>query len=367
MQFRTAVALALAGVAFSTKWTFAVAQSQVQGVGFTFASGVSDDGRVVAGYDLEQAWRWTREGGPMPLGRPGASRSIGRDVSSDGSIILGTLDKSVEDNTILQPFLWTEAHGLQVLGEDVFGEARGLSGDGSTVAGWGQYAWRWTAGEGEQMLGGGNVLRYHRSQGFATSSDGSVVVGTGIVEIGAGEAFRWTQQTGMRGLGLLTGGTDSNATAVSPDGRVVVGNAQSVNGREAFRWEDGVMVGLGDLPGGLFSSFAQGVSGDGKIVVGGGRTEQGFEAFFWDAAHGMRRFEDALASDYGIGSGGWVFHTVNDVSADGTVFAGDGINPSGRREGWVVIVPEPSALVAVGIVFAVFAIRRTRRASIVNS
>lgn len=49
---------------------------------------------------------------------------------------------------------------------------------------------------------------------------------------------------------------------------------------EAFRWtSDGGMVGLGDLPGGRFDSFAIGVSADGSVIVGGGNIADGTEAF----------------------------------------------------------------------------------------
>ena len=52
------------------------------------------------------------------------------------------------------------------------------------------------------------------------------------------------------GLGDLPGGEyRSDATAVSANGKVVVGQSDSALGQEGFRWtrSDG-MVGLGDLP-----------------------------------------------------------------------------------------------------------------------
>ena len=54
--------------------------------------------------------------------------------------------------------------------------------------------------------------------------------------------------------------------AVSADGSAIVGASQSGNGREAFRWtpETG-MVGLGDLPGGGFGSAA--LAADGRTIL----------------------------------------------------------------------------------------------------
>jgi probable HAF family extracellular repeat protein len=82
-------------------------------------------------------------------------------------------------------------------------------------------------------------------------------------------------------LGDLAGGeVSSTASAISPDGLVVVGWSSSENGVEAFRWTlEGGMEGLGDLPGGEFSSRARDVSAEGLVVVGGGGSERGEEGF----------------------------------------------------------------------------------------
>src|SRR5688500_15710130 len=74
-------------------------------------------------------------------------------------------------------------------------------------------------------------------------------------------------------LGELPGSTyRSEAAAVSGDGRVVVGTSYSDNGKEAFRWtaETG-MVGLGNVPeapAGRFEFGVTGVSFDGSVIVG---------------------------------------------------------------------------------------------------
>jgi uncharacterized membrane protein len=63
----------------------------------------------------------------------------------------------------------------------------------------------------------------------------------------------------------------------------VVGWSKSFMVFEAFRWStEGGMVGLGDFPGGIEHSYAYGVSGDGRVVVGRGYSELGSEAFRWE-------------------------------------------------------------------------------------
>ena len=114
------------------------------------------------------------------------------------------------------------------------------------------------------------------------------------------------------------------------------------------------MVGLGDLPGGIFSSTAFALSGDGKVIVGDGRTDLGFEAFVWDEINGMRSIRTML-QDFGVDIEGWSFRIAKGVSYDGTVIIGNGTNPDGEPEGWIVTIPEPTILplMALGILATV--------------
>lgn len=151
--------------------------------------------------------------------------------------------------------------------------------------------------QGLGFLPGGS---FSRSFAHGVSADGSVVVGESSSVNSPAEAFRWIQGTGMVGLGFLPGGgpsanlnAGSNALGISADGSVVVGysNIPNVNGGyggyEAFRWTQATgMVGLGDLPGGIFDSKATGVSADGSVVVGNGTGFYG-TAFRWTQATGM--------------------------------------------------------------------------------
>jgi probable HAF family extracellular repeat protein len=147
------------------------------------------------------------------------------------------------------------------------------------------------------------------SYATAVSADGSVVVGTGNTASGT-EAFRWTIDNGMVGLGA-----SSSASDVSADGAVVVGRW----GSQAFRWTQGTgIVGLGDFPGGLFSSTANAVSDDGSVIVGRGAREvcdrngcrNIFPPFRWTQSSG-------LVLVVGIQS-------AMDISADGSVIVGGG-------------------------------------------
>ncbi|MEO0093637.1 MAG: hypothetical protein ABIK67_05210, partial [candidate division WOR-3 bacterium] len=149
------------------------------------AHGVSDDGRVVAGwagvYSPHRAWRWTPFTGMQDIG----SLASGRDA---------------------------EAWGLSANGQVIVGY--GFIGTGNVYRGF-----RW---ENDSMYQfgtfGGSV-----SWAYAASFDGSVVAGSAEHSSGYNHAFRWTSDSGMQDLGVLPGALRSVARGISVDGRVVVG------------------------------------------------------------------------------------------------------------------------------------------------
>lgn len=171
--------------------------------------------------------------------------------------------------------------------------------------------------------------RYSRP--WDLSADGSVVVGESRSTKGL-EAFRWTLDTGMVGLGHL-GGAESLSTAlgVSANGFVIVGGSRSPESgdrTEVFRWTAVTgMVGLGDLPGGEYASAASGVSGDGSVVAGNSASDLSpswGEAFRWTAATGL--------VGLGVLSGSAIPTSVPwRISADGTVIVGWASSENGRE------------------------------------
>jgi probable HAF family extracellular repeat protein len=160
------------------------------------------------------------------------------------------------------------------------------------------------------------------------SCDGSVVVGVSDTPIGA-EAFRWTNATGMVGIGELPGGDSfSRATGVSYDGNVIVGFSSSGpqgGVYEAFLWTaaTGTMIGLGDVPGvpiGSYVSEATGISGNSTdasnaVVTGRGT---GPEAFGWTLQSGMFGLGVDVPGPYPTGAHSW----GGAISADGHAIVG---------------------------------------------
>lgn len=85
-----------------------------------------------------------------------------------------------------------------------------------------------------------------------------------VVAIDAGRAIRWTRATGPIDLGTLPTGQGANATSMSADGSVIVGNS----GTAPFRWT--MATGMIPLvyPASASSAAAWDISGAGHITVG---------------------------------------------------------------------------------------------------
>jgi probable HAF family extracellular repeat protein len=206
--------------------------------------------------------------------------------------------------------------------------AKGVSADGTVVVGKssssnGAEAFRWTAQTG--IVGLGDLLPNppFESDARAISADGLVIAGQGHTTLDA--AYRCTTTSGMTELPQLPGGFigGGGATALSADGCVAVGHDNSANGYEAFRWVAGQGIqGLGDLPGGDFWSEATAVSADGQVVVGYSKTATGNRAFRWEAGLGMVELAVLPGATQSYAWG---------ISADGSVIVG---SSNGRPVQW---------------------------------
>lgn len=203
-------------------------------------------------------------------------------LTADGSAFVGTVYRSYAQS-IQSGFIWTAAGGVQPVGD--------RPADSPLI----------------------QAESYTSSD---ISADGSVIVGRASGAIfGMAGAYRWTADGGFQSLGTLEGGISSNATAVSGDGKVVVGYDGFLNG-EGFRWtEAGGMQSLGFLPGGETEKNVQPAAAnfDGSVVVGMAVTDDYKQnAFRWTEQTGMEALP-SLDNKMNVAS---------DISWDGTIISG---------------------------------------------
>lgn len=250
----------------------------------SIGSALSADGSMVVGWTQgpDTATRWTPSGSSNTLGGlPGASYSGARGISADGSVIVGVSGGGSWGTP--SAVRWSNLSGAQYLGP---GEAWSVSADGSTIVGSsGGTAAVWGP-SGFMSLGS---LGGSSSTAYASSGTGTIVVGESASAEG-NRAFAWSAATGMRSLGTLPGGSGSRAADVSADGSVVVGFCNSDGGRAAI-WHatfgamalyDYLQLSGTDMSGWSSLHMATAVSGDGRLVVGMGRFNGQIQGFIAD-------------------------------------------------------------------------------------
>src|SRR5215831_8283635 len=156
--------------------------------------------------------------------------------------------------------------------------AYAVSADGTVVVGQsnsdsGLQAFRWTAEGGMVGLGAfANPGGFQSSQALAVSADGSVIGGASVRPNSLnedGSPFLWTQAGGLVYPGSLGGTEGGEAFGLSPDGTILVGFASGRDfNYDAFTWTVG--TGIVALP--RMTNQAQGkalgVSADGSLIVG---------------------------------------------------------------------------------------------------
>jgi probable HAF family extracellular repeat protein len=322
------------------------------------AFAISSEGAVVGGLSYAREYQsddvgadailWTEQSGLVGLGGlPGLPATVVYGLSDGGLTAVGLAGYGSSVRS--RAFRWDINGGMIDLGTlssspSVYNTsyAKAVSSDGAVVVGRakspdGREAFRWTAEDGMVGLGdlpGGS----HSSRAADVSADGSVIVGSGTVDesgVARHRAFYWTLADGMTSMPLPDEAAYSKATAVSADGLTVVGDTgtESTFIHDAFRWtaEAGYQM-LGAPTPDTMSINPRDVSADGSRVVGwyglpapADPNAQMVRPFIWDVEHGGRDLQQVLVDEYGLPElGEWAISDVRAISADGLVMVGSG-------------------------------------------
>ncbi len=252
---------------------------------------------------------------------PGDSVTVVRAVSGDGSTVVGTSGAFPDQRA----FYWTDATGLVELPFTANNsQAWDVSYDGGVIVGQdGSTGVRWVDGVMEVLQG---TEEFGNFQPTSVSDDGNFAAGRAFPP---GSPFyaaaRWTED-GITDLGELeTDDFPVLATAISSAGSIVVG----ISDPQAYRWTERTgMVGLGFLPGFDEYSTTQAISGNGKII--GGQADIGFDdgyvAVYWDEEMNIHEIPSVIPSAS-------VANAVTAANFDGSWLVGlnTGSNPSARE------------------------------------
>jgi uncharacterized membrane protein len=197
----------------------------------------------------------------------------------------------------------------------------------------------------------------------AANNDANVVVGWQDGSTGFRQGAMWVN--GTQTLVVDGGGLEvSELLDVDAAGVYAVGGSAATQGFVAYRWSiGGGFQSLGTIFNPSWRGAGTSVSDDGKTVVGYYRQSPGpatlGEGFIWVEGLGMQNLTTYVTNNGVALPTGWVLSLPLAISGDGTTFAGLARTPTGNR-GFVVSVPEPASMGAIGVGGLAVLLRRRR-------
>ncbi len=299
---------------------------------------ISRDGQSLTGRIGSQNVILSRSQGIQPLSITGASDSSleepqwYRGVSNDRQVFVGIGETDQSRDSDEEVLRWEDKLQWHTLtaSDSEFGA---ISEDGSVVVGNffeddaeddQTYAFHWSVDDRLQRIPFILVPDATRYRGEATdvSADGRIVVGYSTGRIGGAnprapiEAFLWTAETETVGLGALKPDHNSFATAISGDGKFIVGYSECESDGQAFiRDEANGMVGLPGTDPQYSRAFF--VTNDGQFIFGDSRNE----LVVWDENREVHELGQFLRRA-GVDIDAWTDLSVLDVSDEGTILLG---------------------------------------------
>jgi uncharacterized membrane protein len=279
-------------------------------------------------------------------------------VSGDGSTVVGSLVSDIDN--WYEFYRWSPSAGMGALAglKGKVPRPQTVSANGEAVAGFvgrgDLFIFAWSKSGGARYIAGAGWFQYPKVS--FVSNDASVVVWVeykGKIKAPEAHLMRWSKSGGVKDLGKTD--TDFTVTGVSPDGSEIVGYTvvSSTKHQQGFRWNQS-----GGLQAFLPMEAPLGISADGSTILGvndghvirwtqaGGVQDLGtlntgtavfsgkaasvdgttivgytsaYHAFLWTQSGGSQD----------LGNMGGKGASLDAVSADGTVVAGNFVDTSG--------------------------------------
>jgi probable HAF family extracellular repeat protein len=311
--------LGLASIAMAQKYTvkdLGVLSGDSASQGF----GLSPSGEVVGCSDTSvlgsfpclgslpgHAFLWSSSGGMQDLGTLDGAFSIAYGVNNAGQVAGYSLDSQ----GILTAFLWIQSTGMTPLGAlpgATYSYAFGVNSHG-TIAGSSNsatsngkiFAVLWNkSGSGYKVQKLPPAPRALYTLSGALNDSGEVAGFFSFGKPAKTHAFLWTKAKGTVDLGVLPGGTNSNANAINSLGTITgYGTTAAFPLGIAVNWDaSGKIHRLGTLPGDS-SSAGEGINDLGQVVGFSADSAGTSRAVLWSQAHGMQDLNKLIPANSG--------------------------------------------------------------------
>jgi choice-of-anchor C domain-containing protein len=312
---------------------------------YVFPVAVSAKGGVTVGtFDRaknygQEPFRFLRGVGIRRIAAPLAAYNAATGVSSNGTVIVGTLN---DEGPYDRGFRWTKRTGtvefytnlnLSLSPNGVSGDGRVIFGLGWAVTNQSLYlAFRWTSEAGLQLL---NTLGGAIGAVSDATHNGEMLVGVAQNFSGRYRACRW-MGADVNPEPLASEMANSAAEAITPDGRLMVGSSwETVDAKRMCRWTgtNGSQEIL-DTNSNYSSTYATDVSAKGDRIVGIGT--QGLSVFFallWTQDDGLKSLDECFSE---VLPEGWSFTHAQAISSDGRWIVGQAFKAGWGQVGFVL-------------------------------
>jgi uncharacterized membrane protein len=319
-------------------------RATLEEIPLTYPEAIDADGTVVAGHlydfdtDDEYAAEWRASSGLRVLSSD--NRSVATIVSGDGTSVFGYLSSESSAMRWIDGEPYPLGIPAQSSATDPYLHVKLIAADatGTLLVGWvsdsqHMQAFLWSADTGFDVFG------VDGSEATGISADGSMVVGNRAVN-GQQLGFRFTVATrSYEDLDTLPGALRCRVNSVSADGLVPVGwcvlsetldDVQS----SAVRWVGRTPIDLGSLPTDPYANTALSANFDGSLIRG---STPGWTPWLWDATNGVQPTAGILAAS-GLDLGEWSGLMVYAMSSDGKTLVGRGTR-SGVAKAFIARLP----------------------------
>src|SRR5262249_20133276 len=195
----------------------------------------------------------------------------------------------------------------------------------------------WELGAGGPATDRGTLVPNSATRANAISGDGRVIVGWQDDEFGNRLGARWVNGV-EEYITTPAGENVGEVEAVNFDGTTMIGSSYPYGNGLRIAWVWTARRGFTAIDSGPVFSYntPTAVSEDGSVVGGLAREQSQGRARAWIFKNNSLIWLTDYLNNKKKLAQGWIITSVAGISGDGTTIVGEGIDPSGQAEGFVI-------------------------------